>query len=588
MRKTVFSRPESKENHKRNSFDRSFVSNYNFSAGMLLPTFVKFCFGNSHVKINQRSFFRTADVNTAAFPSLPHYTDYYFVPMHQIISGWNDFRSLTNDRHSSKLPVPLTLPSFTVRDVRSCLNTTLASEWNDLCGFNRTWGSIRLLDLLGYGWNIGDVSMSSIFTTIFDNFPDFGSQNPLALCAYQKVYYDHYRNTAYESNNVKRYNLDYLYGGSGDSCTPDFISTNELCDMMEMHYVNYRRDVFNTIYPSLNFISSRANPLNSVKFRLPATVVGIGGIYQGSILSNSITTPSVSSDGNAVAPSSVAGPAGSAGGFTLQNLRASYALERLARVSAFAPQHVIDQFEARFGYRPRSASMHESVRLGSFSNSINIGEVTSTAQTDPDASLGRLGSIGGKGVGASDYENVITYDVPEDGFIIGVSYVLPRLQYDTNFVSQINQQFAPEDWSLPEFDNLSLQPVLRKHVCLEHSTSESTQDDRDTKDVLVGNAILGYTPRDMQYKAEVSVNHGLFNAGFPLSIFTTHGKRKSYFSRYLNDGLSAAYFKCTPSDLDDIFVEQADGQENSDQFFGQIVVSFACIQDKPIFGIPSI
>ena len=102
-KKTVFSNPTANESHSRNAFDRSLELNLNFSNGMLIPTFCQFFFGHSHVKLNQRSFFRTADLNTAAFPALPLYTDYFFVPMHQLLTNWNAFRSRTNDRFSARL-----------------------------------------------------------------------------------------------------------------------------------------------------------------------------------------------------------------------------------------------------------------------------------------------------------------------------------------------------------------------------------------------------------------------------------------------------------------------------------------------------
>ena len=151
-KKSVFSRPKAKETHSRNAFDRSFVKNFNFSAGMLIPTFSKFCFGHSHVRINQDSFVRTADINKPAFPSMPMYTDYYFVPMHRLLTCWNAFRSQTNDRTSSLLSIPSSIPSFNVSILRSTIGQLEGTD-NDLDGANGSWieGAFRLLDILDYG-----------------------------------------------------------------------------------------------------------------------------------------------------------------------------------------------------------------------------------------------------------------------------------------------------------------------------------------------------------------------------------------------------------------------------------------------------
>lgn len=596
MKKNVFSRPEASESHSRNAFDRSFVTNFNLSAGMLLPSFCKFVFGKSHVRINQSSFFRSADVNTPAFPSMPLYTDYYFVPMHQLVSNWNAFRSQTNDRFSSSLGVPLILPAFTVSEIRNAIKDSLTNNLKD--GSSRyTWhhGALRLLDLLDYGITADGFDNSS--TSDQDGLTALGNLSPLAACAYQKVYYDHYRNTAYEANDVSAYNLDSHFTLNGDGATTVDLSKLDIFKVFNLHYANYRRDFFNTIYPSLNFIASAASAFTATKFKLPSNILGIGNINgSGAFVAstNAVTKPVVNDMAAAPSMSSQ----GLQYGFTLQNLRAAFALEKLARISSYAPQHVVDQFQARFGYRPKSDSLNESVRLGSFTNNIIVGEVTQTAttQTGSGSSVveNRLGTVGGKGVGASDRSKPISYDVPEDGFIIGVSYVLPRLTYDSYKVDMIHQQFYPEDWSLPEFENLGLQPILLKNVAIGKPQDTIT----DVSTIQVGNTILGYQPRDMQYKASVSTNHGLFNRKYQLqntdspsgvlSAFVFHGKFDYTKNATLISagGVNFAYFKCAPSDLDDIFAQSYDGTQFTDQFFGQMSIDFACIQDKPIFGIP--
>lgn len=597
MKKNVFSRPEASESHSRNAFDRSFVTNFNLSAGMLLPSFCKFVFGKSHVRINQSSFFRSADVNTPAFPSMPLYTDYYFVPMHQLVSNWNAFRSQTNDRFSSALGVPAILPSFSVNEIRNAIKDSLTNGLKD--GSNRyTWhhGALRLLDLLDYGITADGYDESS--TSEQNGLTALGNLSPLAACAYQKIYYDHYRNTAYEANDVAAYNLDSMFTLNGDSASTIPLSKNDVLKYFNLHYVNYRRDFFNTIYPSLNFIASAASGFTATKFKLPSNVLGMGFVSANGNFSpsSSVNTVPVVTD-MAIAPSR-SNSSGSLYGFTLQNLRAAFAVEKLARISSFAPQHVVDQFQARFGYRPKSDSLNESVRLGSFTNNIIVGEVTQTATTQTTSGSStvenRLGTVGGKGIGASDRSKPISYDVPEDGFVIGVSYVLPRLTYDSYKVDMIHQQFYPEDWSLPEFENLGLQPILLKNVALAKPLNTIS----DVTCIGIGNYLLGYQPRDMQYKASISTNHGLFNRKWQLpntsspagvlSAFVFHGKYDyTHDSSGLGgNGVTYAYFKCAPSDLDDIFAQDYDGTQFTDQFFGQMSVDFACIQDKPIFGIP--
>lgn len=580
--KNVFSRPSAKESHSRNSFDRSYQVNVNFSSGMMIPTFCKFAFGKSHVRINQRSFMRTSDIARPAFPSLPMYTDYYFVPMHQILSCWNDFRSRTNDRHSTRLGVPTRLPSFNHTDLFNAVDAAFNTNSKDAAGLPEEYGIMRLVDMLGYGTN-AEVANENVNLGFSKMFNETGDLTPLRFCAYQKIYYDHYRNTAYEKNDVEAYNIDDLFNNIiNDTCTPASISTNRLRKFTMLRYVNYRRDLFNTIYPSLNFISNAANGLQGLN-SIPSSVLqgfvgyGLNTVAQG-------TKPYNGTFVDVNSPYS--GDMGSV--FSTQMLRSAFALEKLLRVSAFAPQHVIDQFEARFGYRPRSASMHESVRLGSFKNDIICGEVTATANsTDSLGQTQPLGSVGGKGVGSADFEKVISYDVPEDGIIMGITYTLPNQTYDSNFVDPENQQFVPEDWSLPEYENLGLQPIFGKNLSMLHKVTDTA----DTTQLARGNIIIGYQPRDMQYKASVAVNHGNFVINGVLSAYVLHGRKdylRSIAQNITSPGINYYYFKHVPQDLNTIFAVSADGSELKDQFYGNIVNSFACIQDKPIFGVPKL
>lgn len=590
-KKTVFSNPTANESHSRNAFDRSLELNLNFSNGMLIPTFCQFFFGKSHVKLNQRSFFRTADLNTAAFPALPLYTDYFFVPMHQLLTNWNAFRSRTNDRFSARLGNISRLPTFSDESFSQMIYDNRTAE--DDAGCRWVNGALRLADMLGYGKTNWDYRILNEAGDV-EGFPYVGAQTPLKACAYQKVYYDHYRNTAYEANNVDAYNLDDMYSLSqGNETVVSDISAQYLKDMFSLRYVNYRRDVFNTIYPSLNFISSAAHGLQGQN-TIPASVLGMGYITSAGVSgAYAANNPVIASNGMGVAPAASDGGAVQFA-FNLQNIRAAFALEKLLRVSAFTPQHVKDQFAARFGYTPKSATMHESVRIGSFKSTIICGEVTSTAQTDASEVGGRLGSIGGKGVGTGDYEKTVSYDVPEDGFIIAVSYILPRATYDSRRVDPINQQFVPEDWSLPEYENLGLQPLFVKNLVT--TSHNSTHHGSQTKeiDLRIANRILGYQPRDMQYKASVSENHGEFNKGRQLEKFVLHGHWDvfDYMSDptlALPDGVNYKYFKARPSDLFTLFANNdTEGNEVYDQFFGNIVIQCGVIQDKPILGIPKL
>lgn len=553
-RTNVLSRPLPDASLPRNAFDRSFTSKFNMSGGMLLPTFCQFVLGKSNSRINLKNFCRLADVQTAAFTPLQLHTDFFFVPLRQLISTWGAFKTRTNDLHSSKFNVPnQRLPYFTSVQM---LDDTFKSG-NDELGYSFKDGAGRLLDMLDYGYDVRFFNNATVSSEVVQF-------SALRACAYQKVFYDHYRNTSYQPNDVYAYNLDQFISEDGSVSQIDNASLKK---MFTLRYVNYRKDFFSNMYPSLVYVDA-------------------GNLHDSSIPSSIVDVfpeaPYVTSGGS-VRPAKAVGPISGSyalGNTTLNQIRASFALDKLLRASAYAPQHVADQYAARYGFRPMAESMSESKRLGSFANDIIVGEVTSTADTQSGSSGARVGTIGGKGVGSSDYQRPINFTAPEDGIIIGMSYLLQRVAYDSLGVDSFNMKLTPEDYFQPEFMNMGLQPIIGRQLFANWVNNTGT---------TWNNKVLGYTPRYQEYKLGIDRNHGLFKSGLLLSPFTTH--TRDYVSEQIISGdpqITARFFKADPADLDSIFVEEYDGSPQSDQLFGIFSFAFACTQNMSVHGQPKL
>lgn len=561
---SVLGRPLPDASLPRNAFDRSFTVKCNWSAGMLIPVFCKNGLKGSHCKINRSVFMRTADVNTAAFTAIDTHIDFYAVPYRLLWSHYDNFQLNINDTNSSVLMmgnsvyqgegysgidfrVPNVVPSFNLnQDTLPMSGITLDD------GTSGVDGMFRLLDHLGYGnmWT----SSGSVTQVV----------NAFNLLAYQKVYYDHYRNTAYESNNPYAYNADYIY----QDVQSALYSSTQLRDLLTLRFVNYRKDYFQNIYPSLNYTVSSPSGFD---WLLPS-VVGADTRAQQPL-------GSVNS-GNSVSPSSYM----RYGGFpsrandiiiSAQSIRAMFALDKLQRASAYAPKHVKEQYEARFGIKYPSILSSESQYLGSFKNDLIIGEVTATSNSANAAgNVDPLGTIGGKGVGADGFRDDIEFNLTEDSVIIGMMYSLPRASYDSSFIQKFNLRQTREDFFQPEFMDLGLQPVYRKEWNLINNTA-------------INNRILGYTERYLEDKLSVDENRGLFHFNYALGVFTTHTNQHSRGSAAaVSDGVDYTYFKAFPSDLNDIFVTAYTGAEITDQFYGQFTFKFIANQNMSVHGQP--
>lgn len=570
MAKTsVLSRPMPRASLPRNSFDRGFISNFVQSGGFLNPVFAQFVPAASHGRINRSEFVRMSQVNTAAFPTIDHHIDFFKIPIRLLFSRYGDFKLAIQDTNSSALTdgastpgfnVPTSLPYLTTENIGTYV---ISGNPQDQLGFPYSYNSRILLDSLGYNADNCLNYSSSAYQGYKQNL------NALKLLAYQKVYYDHFRNTAYESNNPFAYNADWAYvnGNNGN------LSTLHLDEILKPRYANYRKDYFTNIYPSLNYVVS--SPVQG-SWLIPNSVVGVfpGNSFNpnnqpilNDVISSAQLSPSVLSGRNSAGNSYIS--------VSVQQIRSIFALDKLMRASAYAPKHVKQQMEARFGIIVPDIIGNESEKLGSFMSDIVIGEVTSTANTGSTGDP--LGAIGGKGVGAQSHGDTISFDTgADDCIIMGISYFMIRSFYDSTRVDNFNMKFTKEDIFVPEFENLGLQPIYQ----MERKQNPAN----DAAAIAYNNKILGYVPRYQEYKLGIDENHSYFNAGKPLQSFVNHTSLKG--NNNAGNGVSLGYFKVDPRDFDTIFVDAYDPLQNSEHFFGQIRFKFDCRQNMDVHGQP--
>lgn len=571
--KAVLTRPTIKENYARNAFDRSFSVNTSYQLGGLEPIFAEPIIAGSHIKLNRSIFQRTAAVNTAAFPKIDTHVEFFAVPIRLLWSYWNNYKLNIQDFNSSFMgtfgasfndftAATPGIPYFNVPAVLGdCRGVVMeakgAPTYNTRYFGNiqqsergaRAAGAERLLGALGYGYlPKGILNYSSLASETY-------MANPFKLLAYQKVYYDHFRNTAYESNDPSYYNIDA------------FSTAAELNDfrtqkLLTYRYINYRKDYFQSVYPALNYVASSPQGLNWV---LPDTLRGLS--YVGSSIESISSSPG---NGGSVTNNFSIDTQNNVSRLSVQGIRAMFALDKLLRASAYAPKHVKDQFEARYGVKGVESG-YECPRIGAFMNDIIIQEVTNTAAN--------LGEIGGKGVGFQGFKKDIEFTAKEDSIIIGVMYSLPRTSYDGSFTQNWNAKLDREDFFIPEYMDLGMQPMQQCEMTFINYQA-------GTASFASGSVIRGYKPRYSEYKVGIDRNLTNFCAGEPLSDFVPHSNISSNYTA-LGSGLNANYFKVKPTDLDSVFAQNTLPYDTAtDKFITHIDIKFICNQNMSVHGQP--
>ena len=565
--KAVLSRPTISENYSRNAFDRSFSPKLTYQLGGLQPFFAEQCIAGSHIKLNRSIFQRTASVNTAAFPKVDTHCEFFYVPIRLLWSYWNNWKLNIRDYGSSYQGSfnssgnfslrEAQIPTFDLNLVRDCINGRLnnsSSYIQDLFGNLRlAVEANRLMDSLGYGFVKG--SEPRMDEDTWENF----LVNPFKLLAYQKVYYDHFRNTAYERNDPSYYNWDFWSGVSQQ------LPMYQITKAFTYRYVNYRRDYFTSLYPALNYVKSDPTGYD---WSLPNSVVGAAGnLIRSSSASRQDAFILNDQNSPVLINSSVQGSNSVVfSGISVQQIRAAFALDKLMRATSYAPKHVKDQFQARYGVEGVESG-NESVRIGAYMNDIVFQEVVNTAAN--------LGEIGAKGIGSDGFGEDIEFTCKEDCIILGLMYSLPRSSYDTNFCKNWNAKFMREDFFMPEYMNLGLQPLYR----FEFDYNSLVPADNLS--------IMGYQSRYQEYKCGIDENHGIFQRTFPLSDFVNHTQGgRSYVS--MSNGVDYSYFKVSPNDLDSVFAQSTDVSDmTTDKFITYMDIKFICNQNMSVHGQPT-
>ena len=591
-------------NGDRNALDLSQIRSFDALAGQLNIAYCQPFVAGTKGKINRKCFTRTASVVSPAFHSITEHFDFFVVPIHALWRYWENWKLQINDMQDTKLvdfnglnmAPDLSLPGNAPRvDFNGIIpktfgdytSATFSTDSAAAAQVGKINDALRLLDSLNYSERIGykiGVGQTRVM-------------NLFMLAAYQKCYFDHYRNTAYESNNPYAYNFDWLYNSvlngllapDADQPTPAAVKDIYVMkELLTMRRVNYRNDYYHNIYPALNYVVSSPGGLS---LSIPSDLGGLN------TRSNSTPSPgSVSAIGSYRDASGVLNGGVSQGslsnnysvGISVQSIRAAFALDKLMRASAYAPKHVRDQYKALYGVDNVEDFDMKSERIGSFQSNVILQEVTNMAQ---DASYD-LGNLGAKGLGNGENEKPIDFYCKYDSIVIGLHYFVPRARYDAYGLHPWNTKIAQNDFYIKAFENLGLRPFYSTNIDAERSP-----------------IILGWTVPNFEYKILPDLNTGCFKRKFvnfvvtnpssgvfqasvanngqstdPLSTFVPHTEEPLNTST-----VTAEYFKVAPEDLDNIFKNQVGASRSKTryQFFGEFRISVPVVAPMSVHGQPS-
>lgn len=383
-------------------------------------------------------FSRLQDMTSPAFVRLTEHIDFFFVPMNQLFTpfenlfyGVDDFNSDFFNDVSAKNSMSH-YPLVRLQSLIAALNQTSAQV--DDFGGNPTGCAVRLMDLLGYGSSSLHVLGGSDYNYAI---------NPTMAQAYQKIYYDFYRLSEREDNVVTAYNIDRYIGQEyidGDNV--------RLARMFQIHYRPWKQDFFTNNHVQPLVQAGSVGMLNNIDFN------AIPNWLTNTPLRVASPTGSVSTPYTRVQNQSTSAPVSTA------SLRSMFALEKLLEITRRAGKQMDKQQLAHFGV-PMPMGISGKVQyLGSNHGSIVVQDVVaSTAGVGVDGSTQTLGQVGGRGSGYMD-SRVISHKADCHGVIMGIYSCVPEADYSSVGIDRINVYTNPTDYYKPEFDRLGMQQLF--------------------------------------------------------------------------------------------------------------------------------
>ena len=270
-------------------------------------------------------------------------------------------------------------------------------------------------------------------------------------------------------------------GSDGDASTNFTAFVNSLSSMC---YKNWSKDRFTNIKPSVNW-----GQFGSVPTFVPGSTLSGSSIVEGSVFNTLVNVGAGTSNASAIS--------------NTQGLRNALAVDKLARITQLSPKTYEAQMKAHFGVDVDSCGYCSCRYLGSFDSNINISEVLATAAgVNTGKSSSFVGEVYGRGISSGRTNRPIKAQFNEPGVVMGMHYVVPMAEYDSNRVDPFNKKLTRADYFVPEYDSLGLQTLQQDDVsALTSATSDQHNSD-----------ILGYVPRYNEFKSRVDEVHCNFHS----------------------------------------------------------------------------
>lgn len=430
----------------------------------------------------------------------------------------------------------------------------------------------------------------------------------LPLLAYHKICNDHYRNEKWQPFEPWTCNLDYLLP-TDNMNAHSFIKSSTFSSLMtsiiDLENSNLPIDYFTSVLPRAQYgdesavsvglenadatlmVNDPSDPTKGVLFAAN-TYKGVDNIQKEAV-------PPTASHGAFAslvrASQSDNRLVGFSGKFTadaslkISALRSATALQKYKEIQNSNDPDFANQVLAHFGIKPKVDS-RTSIFIGGDDKTLSINPQVNTNFLDggqPDI----------KAIGIGDLSAGCKFTASTYGIIIGIYRAVPQLDYAHIGIDRNLFKTDATDFPIPEFDSIGMQtqyrcelsaPLLGLNASLEPYVSSPNNLDMSVT--------YGYAPRYAELKSARDYFEGGFCGTYKSWVtgydqsFLSRWRRYIGSSPQFNYGSIGDLFKCRPSILYPIFVNQWSGTVNDDKLLIGSVNTCVAVRPFSMYGLP--
>lgn len=259
------------------------------------------------------------------------------------------------------------------------------------------------------------------------------------------------------------------------------------------------------------------------------------------------------------------------GSITVNELRMSFALQRLLERDARGGTRYREIIKAHFGVTSPDARMQIPEYLGGKRIPINVSQVLQTSETTSASPLGETGAYSL----TSDSDSMFTYSATEHGFIIGVCCVRTNHTYQQGLEKMWSRK-RRFDFYWPALANIGEQAILNREI---YVSGDGIQDAKP----------FGYQEAWAEYRYKPSRV-----SGYMRSEINVDGSSSStgsldvwhYADNYdKTPTLSAGWIAETPDNIDRTLAVSSDV---SHQFIADFAFRCRCARPMPVYSVPGL